>query len=62
MGKEKIMKTTGVHLLSENEWMVMFRVSSQWYESTIEELMLRDENILQKRELENSESADFVRH
>ena len=61
MGKEKIMKTTGVHELSENEWMIMFRVSSQYYENSIEELVLRDEEILEKR-LENSKSTDFARH
>lgn len=61
MGKEKIMKTTGVHQVSENEWMIMFRVSSQYYENSIEELVLRDEEIFEKR-LENSKPADFARH
>ena len=62
MSSQKIMKTTGEHLLSENEWMKEFRVSSQYSDSLIYELVLRDETILQKRSVDRSEVSDFGRH
>lgn len=62
MSSQKIMKTTGEHLLSENEWMKEFRVSSQYSDTLIYELVLRDETILQKRSVDRSEVSDFGRH
>lgn len=62
MSNERISKTTGVHQLPENDWMKEFRVSSQYSDHLIQELVLRDETILQKRGLEHSKPSDFVRH
>ena len=62
MSKERIFKTTGVHQLPENDWMKEFRVSSQYSDFTIQELVLRDETILQKRSIDRSEVSDFGRH
>lgn len=62
MSKERISKTTGEHQLSENEWMREFRVSSQYTNFLIQELVLRDETILQKRSVDRSEVSDFGRH
>lgn len=62
MNKERVLKTTGIHQLSENDWMKEFRVSSQYSDQLIYELVLRDETILQKRSVDRSEVSDFVRH
>lgn len=62
MNKEKISKTTGVHQLTENDWMKEFRVSTQYFDNHIQEMVLRDETILQERGNNNSKLSDFVRH
>lgn len=59
MNKEKIRKSIyPPHRPSRDEWMKEFRVSTQYYEQQVLELVLRDEHIFEKR-LENNKKQKY---
>jgi hypothetical protein len=57
MNKEKIRKSIyPPHRPSPEEWMKEFKVSSQYYELQVLELVLRDEVIFEKRSNTNNKT------